>query len=54
MSDGDAVKVIMPQADGNLTPAAIARGIVHICPFYKGMPGMLEYGGSLFIFRGGA
>lgn len=53
LGNGEAVKIIIPQAQGALTPAATARGIVHICPFYKGPEGCLEYQGSLFIFFGG-
>lgn len=51
--DGTAVKIVVPQAEGALKPAAAELGIVHVCPFYKGVPGYLEYQGSLFIFAGG-
>lgn len=54
LNDGSALKVIVPQAQGALTPAAARQGIVHICPFYKGPKGgALEYRGSLVIFAGG-
>lgn len=50
LRDGDEVKIIIPQAEGALTPLAIEQGIVHI---YVGRPGELEFQGSLFIFKGG-
>lgn len=51
LSPGNEMKLVIPAAQGSLTPVAMSKNIRHICPVYKGPPGELEHHGSLFIFN---